>query len=124
MGSRSVQPPERAMRFPVHLPIRYRVPETDEWLEAQTENVSRTGVLFETERMLEPSTVVDVKMEVPSPPGQASHAEVICRCEVVRVEPSSPHRIAPVVAVEIQNYRILRKAGVQRPHDTCRARNS
>jgi hypothetical protein len=123
MGTRHHQTESRAIRFPLHLPMHYRTPASEEWLEARTENVSRTGVLFETKRILEPSTEVDLKLEVPPPVGQGTHAEVICRCQVVRVEGSNPDRIAPVVAVEIKNYRFARRGVPVRSHETCRSRN-
>jgi hypothetical protein len=109
MGTRVEQSPDRAVRFPVHLPVLYRDPETREWVEARTENVSRTGVLFGTAHQLEPDTNVDVRLEVPLNKGDKSHAEVVCKCQVVRVEQASADRLAPAVAVQIRNYRFTRK---------------
>lgn len=59
--------PVRAERFMIQLPVRYRTPESPEWFETRTENVSHTGVLFQTKSILKPSTMVDVRLEVPPP---------------------------------------------------------
>ncbi len=37
---------QRATRFSVHMPVRYRAIGEGEWREGHTENISRTGVLF------------------------------------------------------------------------------
>jgi hypothetical protein len=109
MRSRVQEASTRAQRFPVQLPVRYRIPRSPEWFETRTENVSHTGVLFRSECILKPSTMVDVRLEIPPTNGDGTHAEVICKCEVVRVEPSRSPRIFPALAVAIHNYRFLRK---------------
>src|SRR6266699_2737402 len=43
----------RAERFPTRLPIHYRRRDKPDWYEAKTENISRTGVLFRGEHLLE-----------------------------------------------------------------------
>jgi len=93
----------------VHIPVRYRLPHSPEWFEAQTENVSHTGVLFRTECILEPRTIVDVRLELPPTNGDGFHAEVVCKCEVVRVDQTYGGGIAPALAVAIHNYRLTRK---------------
>lgn len=109
MGIRVESTPGRAVRFPVHLPVRYRVPDTGEWIEARTENVSRTGVLIGTDYLFEPSTHVDVRLEVPATKVKEGHAEVICKGTVVRVEPMGTKRISSAVALEFENYRLTHK---------------
>lgn len=101
--------PSRAERFMIQLPVRYRTPESPEWLEARTENVSHTGVLFQTKSILKPSTMVDVRLEVPPTKADGSHAEVICKCEVVRVEKTRGKKKSPALAFAIRNYRFERK---------------
>ena len=99
----------RAERFSVQMPVRYRIPHSQEWLEAQTENVSHTGVLFRTKSILKPTTIVDVRLEVPPAIRDGTHAEVICKCEVVRVEKTRGKRKSAALAVAIRNYRFTRK---------------
>ena len=99
----------RAERFQVQLPLRYRLPHSPEWVEARTENVSRTGVLFRSECTFKPTTMVDLRLEIPPTIGNGAHAEVVCKCEVVRVEQTGSATISPALAVAIHNYRFTRK---------------
>jgi len=109
MGSGLPEASARAKRFPLQIPLRYRLPHTPDWVEARTENVSRTGVLFQSERVFKPTTMVDVRLEIPPTNGNGAHAEVVCKCEVVRVEQPRESRISPALAVAIHRYRFTRK---------------
>jgi hypothetical protein len=100
----------RAERFPVQIPVHYRTPRSPEWFEARTENVSHTGVLFRTEWILKPTTIVEVRLELPPTNGDGSHGEVVCTCEVVRVEQTRGGRIPPALGVAIHNYWLTRKS--------------
>jgi hypothetical protein len=108
MGRREQEDLARAERFPVHLPVRYRLPQSRDWFEARTENVSRTGLLFRSDCHLEPATMVDVRLEVSKINGHSDGAEVVCKCEVVRTEDACGGSISPAVAVAIHNYRFRR----------------
>lgn len=99
----------RAVRFPVRMPVRYRLPRNPQWFEASTENVSRTGVLFRSDCDLKPATMVDVTLQVPLVNRDGDHAEVVCKCKVVRTEEPCNGSISPAVAVAIHNYRFRRK---------------
>lgn len=100
----------RAQRFPIHVPIRYRIPRSRDWLEAYTENVSRSGVLFRAECNFEPTTTLDLRLELPPINNKDGvHAEVVCKGEIVRVEQTYPVGISPIVAVAIHRYRLAQK---------------
>ena len=109
MTRRGQEGSNRAERFTVHMPVRYRIPHSQEWLEAQTENVSHTGVLFRTKSILKPTTIVDVRLEVPPTIRDGTHAEVVCKCEVVRVEKTRGRKKSPALALAIRAYRFTRK---------------
>ena len=109
MARKPLEASARAERFEVHMPVRYRIPDSQEWLEACTENVSHTGVLFRTKSILKPSTMVDVRLEVPPARTDGSRAEVVCKCEVVRVEKTRGKKKSPALAFAIRNYRFTRK---------------
>ena len=97
----------RARRFPIHIPIRYRLPRSPHWFEAYTENVSRSGVLFRTEMAFEPTTALDFRLELPAVEnGVGVRGEVVCKGEVVRMNEPDPAGIAPTVAVVIHRYRL------------------
>jgi hypothetical protein len=100
----------RAPRFPIHIPIRYRIPRSPRWFVACTENVSRSGVLFRTECVFEPTTPLDLRLELPSVDnGDGLHGEIVCKGEVVRMNQPDPVGIPPTVAVAIHNYRLAQK---------------
>jgi hypothetical protein len=109
MARRLPEASGRAARFPVHIPVRYRLPHSPEWLEARTENVSHTGVLFRTKCILKPTTIVDVRLEIPPTNVDGSHGEVVCKCEVVRVDKVRGRKTSPGLAMAIRNYRFTRK---------------
>lgn len=109
MARRLRQVSTRANRFPVQIPIRYRLPQSPEWIESQTENVSHTGVLFRTKSILKPTTIVDVRLEFPPTNGDGTHAEVVCKCEVIRVDQTRGRKTSRGLAVAIRNYRFTRK---------------
>jgi hypothetical protein len=109
MARKAQECSNRAERFQVKIPVLYRVSDSPEWHETQTENVSHTGVLFRTKSILKPSTLVDVRLEVPPASGIDRHAEVICKCEVIRVEKTNGKAKSPTHAFAIRNYRFTQK---------------
>jgi hypothetical protein len=50
-----------------------------------------------------------VRLEVPPAIRDGTHAEVICKCEVVRVEKTRGKNKSAALAVAIHNYRFTRK---------------
>ena len=100
----------RAQRFPIHLPIRFRTTHSPSWFVASTENVSCSGVLFRTECVFEPSTPLDLRLELPPIDGETGvHGEIVCKGEVVRMEPDGHFGVSPGVAVAIRNYRLAQR---------------
>jgi hypothetical protein len=109
MATRALEASTRPERFPIRIPVRYRKPHTPQWLEAWTENVSRSGVLFRTDSTFKPTTNVEVTLKLPPTRGDGAHAWVVCKGEVVRVDQTHNGEIAPTLAVAIHHYRLTRK---------------
>jgi len=110
MLRRRQEAPVRAQRFPIHIPIRYRIPSSRDWLVACTENVSCSGVLFRTECTFDPTTTLDLRLELPAINDKHGiHGEVVCKGEVVRMEPTDGVGTPLAVAVAIHNYRLAKK---------------
>ncbi|HKI24990.1 MAG TPA: ATP-binding protein [Candidatus Sulfotelmatobacter sp.] len=81
-------PPSRAQRFHLHLPLRYRRLGENKWHEGKTENISRSGMLFQGDEILQPSSQLEINLVLPAEIAGLSSTEVVCRGEVVRtVEP-------------------------------------
>jgi len=110
MLRRRHETPVRAQRFSIQIPIRYRISSSRDWLVACTENVSRSGVLFRTDCVFEPTTLLDLRLELPPINNNGgARAEVICKGEVVRTENTDGVGTPLAVAVAIHNYRLAKK---------------
>src|SRR5579863_8909628 len=96
--------PARAQRFQLHLPLRYRRLGEQNWHEGKTENISRSGMLFQAEEAVQPSVQLEINLVLPAEIAGLSATEVVCRGEVVRsVEPNGGS-LSPALAARILQY--------------------
>jgi CheY-like chemotaxis protein len=96
--------PFRAQRFNLQLPLRYRLVGDLDWHAGTTENISRSGVLFRAEEMVQPAAQLEISLVLPAEIAGLASAEVICRGEVVRaMEPEQPS-VSPALAAKILQY--------------------
>lgn len=102
----------KAMRFPVELPVRYRLMREGEWRTGKTANVSRVGVSFEVDEPLEPNTLLEVSMELPLDLAPASSANVVCLTRIVR-SAATPQTGTRSVAAAIVSYYFARRPGAK-----------
>ena len=97
-------PATRAQRFQLHLPLRYRRVGESDWHEGTTENISRSGMLFKTDEVLQPSSQLEINLVLPAEIAGLSATEVVCRGEVVRsIEPQGG-AVSPALAARILQY--------------------
>lgn len=103
------RPPQgavRALRFSVRLALRYRVAGEFDWRPGITGNVSRSGVLFRTDRPAEPQTLVEMILELPTGWAGEPASLVQCQGEIVRaMEPETPD-MQPAIAAAVGTYRL------------------
>jgi len=99
---------ERARRFSVQMPMRYRVNAESRWWKGTTENVSRSGVLFQAELTVAPKTPIEINMVLPRAICGNGAAEVVCKGTIVRVVPAPTTQKLPVLATTISHYRLVR----------------
>ena len=97
--------PTRAQRFPLHLPLRYRPVGEGSWREGLTENISRSGVLFRAQDLLQVSTPVELTFMLSV---ADLNSEVLCRGQVVRTVPPAGPSDPPSLAATIAGYHFLR----------------
>jgi hypothetical protein len=96
--------PRRARRYPIHTPTLYRAAGSQEWHEGETENISRSGVLFRAANPMPLDTPIEIRLLVEF--GDEQHSEIICCGRVARTE-SVPDDISrPAIAVTIDGYLI------------------
>lgn len=75
---------DRATRFVMTLPMRYRCPGSSEWTSGSTVNISRSGVLFESDIALPPGTGLEILVELSN--DNTALAAVRCSATVIRQE--------------------------------------
>lgn len=97
---------ERAQRYPVTAPVRFRRTGHLGWRSGKTVNLSRSGVLFESEAALPEGTVVDLAISLPPRPGTEGSKTVVASAIVVRQfeERESAERL--VLAARIVSYSV------------------
>ena len=97
-------PSTRAQRFHLHLPLRYRRLGEKEWHVGTTENISRSGMLFEADELLQPSSQLEINLVLPAEIAGLSATEVVCRGEVVRTIERKGETLSPALAARILQY--------------------
>ena len=97
-------PPFRARRFNLHLPLRYRELGEKSWRPGTTENISRSGLLFQAQEMLHPNAQLEISLVLPAEIAGLAATEVICRGEVVRSIEAQGQSVPPALAAKILQY--------------------
>jgi len=97
-------PSTRAQRFSLHLPLRYRRLGEQQWHEGTTENISRSGLLFQADESLQPSSQLEINLVLPAEIAGLSGTEVVCRGEVVRTIERRGETLTPALAARILQY--------------------
>ncbi len=97
-------PSARAQRFHLQLPLRYRRLGEKEWHVGTTENISRSGMLFEADELLQPSAQLEINLVLPAEIAGLSDTEVVCRGEVVRTVEHNGQTLTPALAARILQY--------------------
>jgi CheY-like chemotaxis protein len=97
-------PPFRARRFNLHLPLRYRLLGEQNWRPGTTENISRSGLLFQAQEMLQPNAQLEISLVLPSEIAGLAATEVVCRGEVVRSIGPQGSALTPALAAKILQY--------------------
>src|SRR5580698_5551052 len=97
-------PSSRAQRFQLHLPLKYRRLDEEKWHDGETKNISRSGLLFQAEDLLQPNVILEINLVLPAEIAGLSPTEVICKGEVVRTVQSNGEKMPPALAAKILQY--------------------
>jgi PAS domain S-box-containing protein len=115
-GSEKKLSPFRARRFNLQIPLRYRPLGENSWRPGTTENISRSGLLFQAQEVLHPNAQVEITLVLPSEIAGLAATEVMCRGEVVRsVEgpgQGQGQSVTPALAAKILQYHFQHGARV------------
>jgi PAS domain S-box-containing protein len=101
---REPAPGARAQRFQLNLPLRYRRLGESQWHIGTTRNISRSGVLFQGDEMLQPTVQLEINLVLPAEIAGLSDTEVICRGEVVRTIEPEGAALNPALAARILQF--------------------
>jgi PAS domain S-box-containing protein len=104
-------PPFRARRFNLHLPLRYRPLGEESWRPGTTENISRSGLLFQAQEVLNPNAQLEISLVLPAEIAGLAATEVVCRGEVVR-SVEAQGSVSPALAAKILQYHFQHGARV------------
>jgi len=100
----------RAFRFGLHVPVCFRARGQQDWRQGQTENMSRSGVLFSSDQTLKPQDDVEMLFVLPVASGDEGAVVLSCQGRVVRAveseTPAPPFRMAATFL----RYQFLRPA--------------
>ncbi len=99
-----ISSPFRATRFDLHLPLKYRLVGESGWREGTTENISRSGMLFQAEEPIAPNAQLEINLVLPAEIAGLAAAEVVCRGEVVRAVTTEAGTVSPTLAAKILQY--------------------
>src|SRR6185369_19213 len=95
------------------VPVQYRVAGTMGWLSGNSENLSRSGLLFRASAGLELGTSVEVELEMPRELTGEAETKVVCKTKVARVthvEATSKVPESFLIACAIADYDFGKKA--------------
>src|SRR5713101_2421370 len=99
-----ISSPFRATRFDLRLPLKYRQVGESGWREGTTENISRSGMLFQAEEVIAPNAQLEINLVLPAEIAGLAAAEVVCRGEVVRTIDPQSGKVSPTLAAKILQY--------------------
>jgi PAS domain S-box-containing protein len=105
-------PPFRARRFNLHLPLRYRPLGEKSWRPGTTENISRSGLLFQAQELLQMNAQLEISLVLPAEIAGLAATEVICRGEVVRSVKAPGQGVTSALAAKILQYHFQHGARV------------
>ncbi len=93
----------RAPRFPIEAKMQYREGGESAWHEGTTINISRSGVLFKSDRTLEPRKVLEMRIAFPPEFTGDSETGVLCWGPVVRQTDDPPAMAATIFHYRFQH---------------------
>ena len=108
---------QRAVRFPIRTKIQYRPEGKEEWQMGETQNISRSGVLFNVSELLAVNTALELMFPLPTEIGSEAGAMVLCRGRIVRtILPPSSDQFGLIAAV-FSDYGLQPASGENTPED-------
>lgn len=96
--------PPRAQRYILLMSMLYREAGDPTWHEGRTENVSRSGVLFLAEHLIEPDTSIEMVLMIPMEIAGDTAGKAMCHGRIVRAVDPVNLEARPALAAYIFDY--------------------
>jgi hypothetical protein len=88
--------------------VLYRGVGEKAWREGRAENISHSGVLVRTDRVIAPHTTIELLLDIPADLRTPFAGATRCRARVVRSIDPSPLATGPAFAAAIVEYETTR----------------
>jgi hypothetical protein len=98
----------RPPRFAIAVPVKWRPRGADDWRAGVSINVSRSGVLIETDRMPSSDTLEFVIVLSQLDTSEHKVADALCAGRIVRCDRAEVGRHVFRIAVTIDTYSLIR----------------
>ena len=105
----------RAARYLAQLPVRYKWPDTEEWLNGMTANISKTGLLFALDttdrRMLRadhapPANPLKLALALGTTPAVQGPASISCAARYVRATVAPGPLVLSAIGVNVDSWQL------------------
>ena len=104
----SAQQTGRAKRFALQFPVYFRQLDSPTWIEGRTENISYTGVLFQSASSLVLESKIELRVQVTTGPKGRGPTEIHGKGVVVRLEQRDTPKTPIALAVAMHGSRLVR----------------
>ena len=101
---------DRAHRFPIRMTVLFRPSGDVDWRMGRTANVSRSGVLFGADGLMDPDTPVEVGLILMEETGADPAPQIMCFGNIVRAA-AAPGEKSPTMAARFFDYRFVGAEG-------------
>lgn len=102
---------DRAPRYRLTLPVRFRCEGDQQWHEGKTENISSTGVLFCAPKQIAVQQSIEITVVLNIEFGTMAMGEIQCVGQVVRAEQRECDGQNLAIAAVLSNHAFLAPGG-------------
>ena|GEM_PF-5331913 len=100
---------QRAQRFAIRTPLRYRTGGEGEWQQGMIVNISQSGVLFQTGQETGSNPAVEMRFSLSTGKLGEPAVQVVCRGKIVRAEIEAGSTKVRGLAARIIKFHFVRR---------------
>lgn len=99
---------QRAQRFAIHTPLRYRMAGEGEWGQGMIVNISESGVLFRTGQRVGTNPGVEMRFSLSTGISGEAAVQVVCRGVIARTVSETGSTAVTAQAARITKFHFVR----------------